>query len=117
MALSQAVLSGDDATNGAPPALSVNEPIAKVDGRFLAAGWRPQPAQNPLPFERRLAGNSLDSLSSCSGTGLGLCRYDYRRGNDALAVVTVPGANGEGLVHSWFHPDLSPARIPRSGDF
>jgi hypothetical protein len=83
----------------------VNEPITAVDARFLATGWAPQPEQEPLPFERTLSGNNLASLSACSGTGMGFCRYDYRRGNEQLAVVTVPGARGHGVVHSWFRPE------------
>ena len=105
MALTQAVRSGGDDSSSAPPALAANEPITEVDARFLAAGWVPQPEQEPLPFERKLAGNSLASLSACSGTGLGFCRYDYQQGHQHISVVTVPGSRGAGVVHSWFTPD------------
>ncbi len=101
--LTQAVQSGGDSAEA--PALAVNEPIAVVDARLLAAGWSPQPEQEPLPIERERAGNNLASLSACSGTGQGFCRYDYRRGHQQLAVVTTPGATGDGVVHSWFNPD------------
>ena len=107
MALVQAVhSSGKD--SGDPhstesPVLTVHEPITQLNARFLAAGWTPDPEQPPLPFERKLAGNNLASLSACSGTGPGFCRYDYRRGNRHLAVVTVPGATGDGVVHNWFN--------------
>lgn len=79
MALMEAVLSGGDSAG--TPALMVNEPIAAVDARFLVMGLAPLPEQEPLPFERTLSRNNLASLSTCSGTGTGFCRYDYRRGN------------------------------------
>lgn len=103
LALTQSVRSGGDSAEA--PALAANEPIAVVNARLLAAGWSPQPEQEPLPFERERAGNNLASLSACSGTGMGFCRYDYQKGKQMLAVVTVPGRQGEGVVHSWFDPD------------
>lgn len=103
LALTQAVRSGGDSAEA--PALAVNEPITVVNAHLLAAGWSPQPEQEPLPFERERAGNNLASLSACSGTGMGFCRYDYRRGHEQLAVVTTPGSTGDGVVHSWFNPD------------
>ena len=105
MVLTQAVRSGGDDSGSAPPALAANEPITQVDARFLAAGWAPQPEQEPLPLERKLAGNNLASLSACSGTGEGFCRYDYQQGHQRISVVTVPGSQGNGVVHSWFTPD------------
>jgi hypothetical protein len=65
-------------------------------------GWKPKPGRKPLPFEREQSGNSLASLSACSGTGMGFCRYDYQRRHQTLSVVTIPGLNEGGLVHSWF---------------
>ncbi|MBV2352551.1 hypothetical protein KUL97_12610 [Synechococcus sp. HK05] len=103
LALTQAVRSGGDSAEA--PALAVNEPITVVNAHLLAAGWSPQPEQEPLLFERERAGNNLASLSACSGTGMGFCRYDYRRGHQQLAVVTTPGSTGDGVVHSWFNPD------------
>ena len=102
--LSQAVRSGPDAP-ASPSLLVVQEPVTQADARLLAAGWTAKPDRQPLPFERELAGNHLASLSACSGTGMGFCRYDYQRGIQTLAVVTVPVVNGEGVVHSWFDPD------------
>jgi hypothetical protein len=99
--LSQVVRSGPDA-----PAshlyLVLQEPITQADARLLAEGWMPTPDRQTLPFERKLAGNHLASLSACSGTGMGFCRYDYQRGSHRLAVVTVPGADGNGIVHNTF---------------
>ena len=104
LALTQAVRSGADAPVAAPD-LAVQEPMAQADARLHADGWIPKPDREPLPFERERAGNNLASLSACSGSGMGFCRYDYQRGKQSLAVVTVPGTQGEGLVHSWFNPN------------
>ena len=102
--LSQVVRSGPDAPVS-PPYLLLQEPITQADARLLAEGWMPTPDRQTLPFERKLAGNHLASLSACSGTGMGFCRYDYQRGKQTLAVVTVPDASGAGVVHSWFDPE------------
>ena len=102
--LSQAVRSGSDAP-ASPLYLVLQEPITQADARLLAEGWMPKPDRQALPFERKLAGNHLASLSACSGTGMGFCRYDYQRGKQTLAVVTVPDASGAGVVHSWFDPE------------
>ena len=97
--LSQAVRSGPDAPPS-PPLVLLQEPVTQVDALLLGEGWRPKPDRQPLPFERELAGNQLASLSSCSGTGMGFCRYDYQRGKQSLMVVTVPGTSGVEVVHS-----------------
>jgi hypothetical protein len=92
---SQAALSADE------PSLLPQEPIEQADVRLRRQGWRPVPGLNPDPFERQLAGNRLASLSACSGTGMGFCRYDYKRGGKNLGVVTVPGPKAQGVVQSW----------------
>jgi hypothetical protein len=83
------------------PAVSLQEPIERLDQRLRQQGWRPDgdPALDSL--DRELAGNDLTSLRSCSGTGAGFCRYDYRRGHQQLSVITVPNRNGDGVVHHW----------------
>jgi hypothetical protein len=92
---SRAALSADG------PTLVRQEPIVEADQRLRAQGWKPAPDLNPDPLERHLAGNQLSSLSACSGTGQGFCRYDYQRGGKNLGVVTVPGSGAQGLVQSW----------------
>jgi len=87
------------------PALALQEPIQRVDARLKADGWMVRPERQPLATEHALSGNRLDSLSSCSGTGLGFCRYDYQRRGRRFAVVTVPGPQGTGVVAHWFDPD------------
>ena len=104
LAVTQAVRSGAE-----PPAIPVQLrplwPIPRADAFLRAEGWTPRPIRQPLPFERQWSGNSLASLSACSGSGMGFCRYDYQRGHRMLAVVTTPGPKHGGLVHSWFHPN------------
>jgi len=92
---SQIALSADELS------LQREEPIVQADQRLRGQGWKPDPSLKPDPLDRHLAGNQLASLSACSGTGLGFCRYDYRRGNKSLGVVTVPGPGAQGLVQSW----------------
>lgn len=101
LALSQVVRSGVEA-QAALPVVAPQEPISQVDARLLADGWIAKPDRDPLPFERERAHNNLASLSACSGTGMGFCRYDYQRGSHRFAVVTVPGPDGSGIVHNTF---------------
>jgi hypothetical protein len=70
--------------------LRVGQPILESDRRLQQAGWRPSPAAQAGDLDRERAGNRLSSLSACAGSGLGLCRYDYRRGPATLGVITVP---------------------------
>lgn len=100
----QAVRSGGDEQLPLP-AVSPQEPISQVDARLIEEGWVVRADRAPLPFERRLAHNNLASLSACSGTGMGFCRYDYQRGGQRFAVVTVPGPDGSGIVHNTFEPE------------
>ena len=81
--------------------LQPREPIVAVDARLRRLGWKPVQEPPPLDFERQLSGNGLISLRSCSGTGEGFCRYDYRRGRQELQVITIPNAAGDGVVLRW----------------
>ena len=86
-----------------PPAtlLSVREAIEAADQRLQQQGWRPISTPPAESFDRELSGNGLISLRACSGTGMGYCRYDYRRGQDQLEVITVPSSDGDGQVVRW----------------
>jgi hypothetical protein len=83
------------------PLLKPNQPILSADAQLKAQGWSPAGDPHLQAFERDLAGNRLTSLSGCSGTGAGFCRYDYRRGGRQLEVITVAGPQGSGLVLRW----------------
>ncbi|WP_398336825.1 hypothetical protein [Vulcanococcus sp.] len=81
--------------------LKPNQPIVAADAQLRSQGWAPAGDATLQAFERELAGNRLTSLSGCSGTGAGFCRYDYRRGGQRLEVITVAGPDGNGLVLRW----------------
>jgi hypothetical protein len=83
------------------PTLKLQEPIERLDLRLRQQGWKPDGDPALESLDRELAGNDLASLRSCSGTGAGFCRYDYRRGRQQLNVITVPNRNGDGEVHHW----------------
>lgn len=83
------------------PSLLQREPIEQLDQRLRGQGWRADGDPALDSYDRELAGNDLASLRSCSGTGAGFCRYDYRRGPQQLSVITIPNTNGDGLVHHW----------------
>ena len=91
----------------AMPQLQLNQrqTILEANRHLLADGWRPAPELTPSQEERALANVSLASLSACSGTGVGLCRYDYVRNQQRLSVVTVPSDPGKpsvGRVERWW---------------
>ncbi len=87
------------------PKLSTRQTILEANRHLIANGWRPAPEKTPTPEERRLASVALESLSACSGTGVGFCRFDYRRDLQRLSVVTVPSEPGHpsvGRVDRWW---------------
>ena len=87
------------------PKLSVRQTILEANRHLIANGWRPAPEKTPTPEERRLASVALESLSACSGAGVGFCRFDYRRDLQRLSVVTVPSEPGRpsvGRVARWW---------------
>ena len=69
--------------------------------RLQQQGWQPISTPPAESFDRELSGNGLISLRACSGTGMGYCRYDYRRGQEQLEVITVPSSDGDGQVVRW----------------
>ncbi len=85
--------------------LSDSQTILEANRHLIANGWRPAPQKTPTPEERRLASVPLESLSTCSATGAGFCRFDYRRDLQRLSVVTVPSEPGRpsvGRVIRWW---------------
>ena len=95
-------LMGGSALAKPDPKLSEGQTILEANHRLIADGWRPAPGETPMPEERGWASVGLTSLSSCSGTGVGLCRFDYRRDLQRLSVVTVPDAPGCPRVERWW---------------
>ena len=87
------------------PSLNPRQTILEAHQHLVADGWQPSPAQQPSAAERRWAAVPLESLSACSGTGVGFCRYDYQRNAQRLSVVTVPSEPGQpsvGRVDRWW---------------
>ena len=80
------------------PKLTVRQTILEANRQLIANGWRPAPEKMPTPEERLFASVTLESLSTCSVTGVGFCRFDYRRDLQRLSVVTVPGEPGRPSV-------------------
>ncbi|MFY8149208.1 MAG: hypothetical protein ACOVNL_08325 [Prochlorococcaceae cyanobacterium] len=79
--------------------------IGVAHGALVARGWLPRPDRTPDSFERRLSGTDLPSLSSCSQSGMGFCRYDYGRAGKHLVVITTPSdphRESEGVVQQWW---------------
>ena len=87
------------------PKLNARQTILEANRHLIADGWQPAPEKTPTPEERRWSSVSLESLSACSGTGVGFCRFDYRRDLQRLSVVTVPSEPGRpsvGRVDRWW---------------
>ena len=95
--------------------LSAGQPILEADAVLLSSGWRPHPQQHPQALDQQRAGVPLSSLSACSGTGVGFCRFDYRRNGRQLSVVTIPaparverGRAIGGVVERWWVETVGP---------
>ena len=85
--------------------LNSRQTILEADRHLVADGWQPSPEQTPSAEDRWLSADSLQSLSACSGTGIGFCRFDYQRNSQRLSVVTVPSEPGRpsvGRVERWW---------------
>ena len=70
---------GSTALSSPEPALQIDQTILEAHAQLVEAGWMPAPTQTPSERERRWAGVTLKSLSSCSGNGVGFCRFDYQQ--------------------------------------
>ena len=95
------MLLGGAGLKSDPALLKTGQQIESADALLRSQGWTADGAPYLDSFDRELSGNGLSSLRSCSGTGAGYCRYDYRRGREHLEVITVPSRDGDGLVHHW----------------
>ena len=98
-------LVGGSAFARPEPLLSARPTILEANRHLIADSWRPAPEKRPTPEERCWASVALESLSACSGTGVGFCRFGYRRDLQRLSVVTVPSEPGRpsvGRVERWW---------------
>jgi len=108
LVLASLVLGGLASTSRADTSfvtLQSGQSIVQANAALTASGWKPAPEREVLDFEKILSRADLKALASCSGTGLGFCRYDYARNGQRLFVVTVAdGAKPEqgGIVMRWW---------------
>ena len=93
-----------DSMSSSTVQLQVGQSIRAADALLLASGWLPQPDPAMKSFLKDSPGADLPALSSCSGTGVGFCRYDYARDRQRLSVVTIPSPSPDasGLVQRWW---------------
>ena len=87
------------------PALELRQTILEANRYLIKKGWQPAPKAFPTPEERRWSAVPLSSLSTCSGTGVGFCRFDYQKDQQQLSVITVPSNPGQpsvGHVSQWW---------------
>ena len=93
-----------DSMSSSTVQLQVGQSIRAADASLLASGWLPQPDPAIQAPKQDPSGSALPALSSCSGTGVGFCRYDYARARQRLSVVTVPSPSPDvsGLVQRWW---------------
>ena len=87
------------------PALKLRQTILEANRYLIDEGWQPSPKAFPSPEERRWSAVPLSSLSTCSGTGVGFCRFDYQKDQQQLLVITLPSNPGQpsvGKVSRWW---------------
>jgi hypothetical protein len=93
-----------DSISSSTVQLQVGQSILAADASLLASGWLPKPDPAMEAQELDPSRPALPALSSCSGTGVGFCRYDYARDRQRLSVVTAPSPSSDvsGLVQRWW---------------
>ena len=84
-----------DAASQPTPALKLRQTILEANRYQIDEGWQPSPKAFPSPEERRWSAVPLSSLYTCSGTGVGFCRFVYQKNQQQLSVVTVPSNPGQ----------------------
>ncbi len=76
---------------------------AEARNQLMRQGWIPAnlPAPGPYGVERMAYEAGFTEVSTCAGTGLGQCRFEFRHdsANKVLSVITVGGAALE--VSDW----------------
>jgi hypothetical protein len=111
LAMVGAVMGGAVAPSAKGGPLEVGQAYGLLRQQLLAAGWTPFRTA-PLPgcdaglADRRC--RLFPELGSCSHTGLGLCRFDWRSPQGRPMAVITAGGDGRadpGQVSHWFASD------------
>jgi hypothetical protein len=72
------------------PKLKAGEDYSSVRSKMLSDGWVPfhsKDADNCAEFDRRCKGRP--EVEACSGTGLGYCKFLWKKGKKIIALCTV----------------------------
>lgn len=83
------------AQNTGLPKLKKGEGYEKVRAKMLKAGWKPFKAKDAdicLKGDSRCEGRP--EMQSCSGTGLGFCRFVWKRKAKTVVIFTVGEEGG-----------------------
>jgi len=74
----------------APPHLAPGEPYSLVREKMIASGWTPFHAEDADPcseYDERCAGRP--EMVHCAGTGLGPCKFLWRKEGKIVALCTI----------------------------
>jgi hypothetical protein len=85
--------------------------------KLIAQGWLPQVGTRPNlrnQTVKALFDKGFEEIKDCSGTGLGLCRFEWSNPTgDVLIVAAGTGSNGDRIVTNWsIVPKPIPAKTP-----
>lgn len=83
-------------------------PYAEARDLLLEQGWQPSSPDQPgneanlsILAVRELYDFGYQEVKDCSGTGLGLCRLEFTRGDREVLAVSVTTANEEAEPYVW----------------
>lgn len=79
--------------------------IPQARGRLFKFGWAPSKSGDGLWTRAQgLKDSGITEIQSCSGTGLGMCRFDYKNDHASLMVTTI-AEEGEVVKYYWVECD------------
>ena len=111
LAMAGAVVGGAVAPSAKGGPLEVGQAYGLLRQQLLAAGWTPFRTEPSPGCDDGLADRRcrlFPELGSCSHTGLGLCRFDWRSPQGRPMAVITAGGDGRvdpGQVSHWFASD------------
>jgi hypothetical protein len=82
--------------------LTTGEPYSRARQTLLRAGWRPAPGRGYRGLIDSFLRVGWVEVSNCSGTGLGFCSFDWKRGRQCARVITYgenPPERGGPYIH------------------